>query len=274
MNEKQIQSILRELAEQKAPKAEIDLWPAIDLRLEKAHLQTSELTKRKETEMNTHQHHFPRQRLAAALVLIVIIASGLFFTTPQGQAMAQNILRFFSRSESNQLPIQGWQLTPLPPTAENPTADPASIIDADLSIEAVRQQAGFDIYEPSWVPDYLHFSGASIDRDRNIVRIFYRYVETNGLVLRQEPIPMTDTCELCGKVGADAAIQEVSIAGVYGEYAEGVWNLTDKGPVWDSNPYLKTIRWQKDGMAFEMLYMGPPDTLSKQEMIAIAESMK
>jgi hypothetical protein len=274
MNEKQMHSILRELTEQKAPKAEIDLWPAIDLRLAKAHLQTSAPTKRRDTEMNAHQHPIPRQRLAVALVLIVIIAGVLFFTTPQGQAVAQNMLRFFSRSESSQLPIQAWQLTPLPPTAESPTADPASIIDADLSMEAVRQQAGFDIYEPSWVPDSLHFSGASIDRDRNIVRIFYQYVDTNGLVLRQEPIPMTDTCELCGKVGADAAIQEVSIAGVYGEYAEGVWNLTDKGPVWDPNPYMKTIRWQKDGMAFEMLYMGPPDTLSKQDMIAIAESMK
>ena len=85
---------------------------------------------------------------------------------------------------------------------------------------------------------------------------------------------MTDPCDLCGKVGADAAIQEVSINGVYGEYAEGVWKLTDKGPEWVSDPYLKTMRWQEEGMACELLYMGPPETLSKEEMIVIAGSIK
>ena len=85
---------------------------------------------------------------------------------------------------------------------------------------------------------------------------------------------MTDDCELCGKVGADTAIQEVSIAGVYGEYVEGVWKLTDQGPVWEADPYLKRMRWQGKGMAFELMYMGPSDTLSKEDMISIAESMK
>lgn len=94
------------------------------------------------------------------------------------------------------------------------------------------------------------------------------------MVLRQEPGLTTDECVLCGKVGADTAVQEVSIAGVYGEYVEGVWNLTEQGPVWEADLYLKTMRWQNNGMAFELMYMGPPDTLSKQDMIAIAESMR
>lgn len=85
---------------------------------------------------------------------------------------------------------------------------------------------------------------------------------------------MKDDCELCGKVGADAAIEKVSIAGNEGEYAEGVWKLTDQGPVWEADPYLKTMRWQENGMAFELLYMGPPETLTKDDLIAIAASIK
>lgn len=215
------------------------------------------------------------KRFRAAFIgaLTLLLALGMIFVLPQGRAWANNILRFFTRSESNQLPIQSWQLTPLP-TLGTPTADPASIIDADQGIEEIQQKAGFDVYVPSWIPDSLHFAGASIEQDHKIVRIFYRYVDTNGLVLRQEPISMTNECELCGKVGADSVIQEVSIDGIYGEYVEGVWNLTDQGPVWEADPYLKTMRWQDKGMSYELLYMGPPDSLSKEDMVAIAESMK
>jgi hypothetical protein len=48
--------------------------------------------------------------------------------------------------------------------------------------------------------------------------------------------------------------------------------LTETGPVWQNNPYLKTLRWQKDGMAFEMIYMGME--LTKTDLLTIAGSMK
>ena len=67
-------------------------------------------------------------------------------------------------------------------------------------------------------------------------------------------------------------MQSVQIHGVPGEYAEGVWDLTANGPVWRDDPYLKTIRWQKDGRAFELIYMGMD--ADKEQLLAIAESMK
>jgi hypothetical protein len=73
-------------------------------------------------------------------------------------------------------------------------------------------------------------------------------------------------------VGASASVQSVQIQGVHGEYAEGVWVLTDKGAFWRDDPLLKTIRWQKDGMAFELIYMG--SEMGKENLVAIAESMK
>jgi hypothetical protein len=48
--------------------------------------------------------------------------------------------------------------------------------------------------------------------------------------------------------------------------------LTDNGPVWRDDPYLKTIRWQKDGMAFELIQMGMD--ADRDRLVAIAESMK
>lgn len=273
MIEKQVQSILRALAEQQAPTAKIDLWPVIESRFIQEGGQMGEPTKRRELEITTRQTHFPRLRLAATITLVTLLVCGMFFITPQGQAVAQNILHFFTRSESNQLPIQPGQLTTAP-YAANPSSDPSSIIYADKNIEEVRQQAGFAVYVPSWIPDNLAFSGASFDKESKVVRIFYRLLDTNGLVFRQETIPLSDTCDLCSKVGADAAIQKVSIDGAYGEYVEGVWKLTDKGQIWESDPFLKTMRWQAGGMAFELLYMGPPETLSMEQMILVAESIK
>ena len=35
-----------------------------------------------------------------------------------------------------------------------------------------------------------------------------------------------------------------------------------------------TARWQAGGMVFELLYMGPPDSLTQAQMTAIAESLR
>lgn len=272
MREKQIQSILKNLVEEKAPGREINVWPEINSRL-----QTSELNYSKGTKMDTRKKLAPR--LAAGIALIVILAGIFVFSTPQGQAMAQSLLQFFTRAESNELPLQSFQMTPIP-TPGTPTPNPASIIDANPEINEVETQAGYDVLEPSWIPTSLTFAGASIE-DQKIVRIFYRYtdtkgqpVETNGLVFRQEPVPASNDCELCDVVGPDALIESVAIGSTTGEYVVGVWKLTDQGAKWESDPYLKTMRWQLDGKAFELLYMGPPDTLSMEDMIAIAESLR
>lgn len=265
MNKRRMQSILKDLTEQKAPKAEINLWPAIESRL-----PMSEMSHSKGTIMKTRNKLVPR--LATAIAVIVILGGVLIAATPQGQAMAQSLLQFFTRAESNELPLQSFQLTPLPASGIS-KPDPASIIDANPEITEVELQAGYDVLEPSWIPSNLTFAGASIE-DQKIVRIFYRFVDTNGLVFRQEPERTAEDCELCGMVGPDAPIEQVAIGDTTGEYVEGVWKLTEQGPVWESDPYQKTLRWQMDGMAFELLYMGPPDTLSMEDMIAIAESLK
>ncbi len=50
--------------------------------------------------------------------------------------------------------------------------------------------------------------------------------------------------------------------------------LDDSGPVWQNDPYLKTLRWQLGDMALELQFMGPPDAVTKEDLIAVAESLK
>jgi hypothetical protein len=264
MNDKQLHQAMNILANERVPETS-DLWPAIQKHLALSH----RTTQKGDVNMNTNPKPQKALRATAISLATLAVLALLLIFTPQGRVLAQQALQFFTHASSDILPAQ----TALP-TSETTTPDPASILDAHSTVAEVQAQAGFTVLQPASVPDSLTFSGASFDPAKSLARQFFQSVDTNGLVVEQEPVPISGNCELCGDVGASAAIEEVSIGDVTGQYVVGVWELTENATTWDPNPYLQTMRWQKDGMYFELLYMGNPGTLSKAEMVAIAESMQ
>jgi hypothetical protein len=204
-------------------------------------------------------------------MLFVLMGIAAVLLTPQGRSLAQEILQFFNRADSDTLPVQSWQLAPLPETS---APDPADISNANLAVDEVENQIGYDVLEPTWLPEVLSFVGANLDPEQNMSFLFYRYTDTNGLVLKQVPVEINNDCALCGTVGASALVETVQVGQASAEYVEGVWKMTGAGPVWESDLWLKTLRWQADGMAFELLYMGPPESVSRADLIAIAESLE
>jgi len=297
VNKKHMKSILETIARQKAPKEKINLWPSIEKRVLNdknfAHKQLSI----PEKPYNGDHKSLLQKSLVPSIILMALALVAFFFTTPQGIVVGQNVVGFFSRSNVNQIPIQKaipttavyepTEFTAVSPLVEETkvsaekvaTPDPKSILDAKKQIAEVQELVEYNLEIPDWIPVILIFSGASIEEgDGNqIVSIIYTLYDsnqddvTNGLVFRQQPIPITGNCELCTIVGADGFIQEVSISGSYGEYVEGVWKYTEKGIVWEPDPYLKRLRWQNEGMAFELMFMGPPDMLLIEDMVKIAE---
>jgi hypothetical protein len=266
MNEKQLSRVMAHLAEELVPANGIDLWSAIQHRLA---LNTASTHRGRDTTVQTKAF-----RLAAFAVAALLFAA-LLLITPQGRIWAQEVTHFFSRAASDALPLQTWQRAPLPTSGPgDATPDPASILSAHQTVQEVEQQSGFDLHEPAWLPAHLTFVGATFEQDHSIARIFYRQDETNGLVLKEESFTRTEDCALCNTVGASAEVKSVLIGQVMGEYVEGVWKLTENGPVWESDPYMKTLRWQEDHIAFELQYMGSPDTLTQADMVAIAKGLK
>ena len=131
----------------------------------------------------------------------------------------------------------------------------------------------FNVLSPLVIPDGMTLQGTSFDPALQMVSLSYGYSSDNlRILIKQQPAESRETCALCGLVGASASVQQVQINDAPGEYAEGVWELTDNGPVWRDDPYLKTLRWQKDGMAYELIFMG--DELGRDDLVEIAESMK
>ena len=157
-----------------------------------------------------------------------------------------------------------------------------------LPVREAESLAGFDVLEPTWVPEVLSLWGAAFEseewtRKQNTVRIFYSFssdkygpgLESNGVVLTQQPVESMEDCDMCDFVGADANVEQVQIGAATGEYVVGVWKADGTGHwVWEYEPYLQTLRWQANGLAFELLYMGIPEAVTKADLIAMAESMR
>jgi len=265
-----LQSILTHLAEDKIPSKEIDLWPVV-----RSRMAANQSTSRKRL-LNPAKELRNTRRIQFALVvsLFAIGSIVILLATPQGRVWAQDILQFFTRAQSDTLPVQPWQLTPQPTLAAGTNSpDPANILEAKLSVKEVEDQSGFEVKEPSWLPEHLSLVGATYVSQRSLVRIFYRLEESNGLVLKEEFYASLDTCALCNQVGASASIETVQVGDGIGEYVQGVWKLTENGPIWENDPYLQTLRWQTAGVAYELQYMGPPEVLTKEDLVSIAKSL-
>jgi hypothetical protein len=132
------------------------------------------------------------------------------------------------------------------------------------------------------------------------VRIFYLeptppLPRTFGLRLSEQVISNGADCELCGivvgnhqesltaknglVVGTNTMIETVQIGDFTGQYVEGMWGEMSS---WNWLPYpeIMTLRWQANGMAFELYYSGftinsvnSGVPISKADLIAIAESV-
>jgi hypothetical protein len=222
------------------------------------------------------------------------VNQGVFFEMESaGPAIPVDLDRFVSLAKSLTTAPVAKLATPAP-TAETEKAwDPKDTYN--LSLPQAEQQSGFKLILPSKLPDILSLIGATYESEGKIVTTFYLFDQkrwgpnTDGLSLRQQVAPNPKDCMLCGMlvgdgkleqddqlhmiVAPEAKVETVQIGTVSGKYVEGGWKGTDCcGWQWDPNPYFKTLRWWKNGMAFEITYMGM--AIEKSDMLKIAESMK
>jgi hypothetical protein len=167
----------------------------------------------------------------------------------------------------------------------------------DLTVAQAAAQAGFDALEPKQLPQIFFLQGATYQPDGSIVRIFYLeptppMEHLFGLRLSEQPIPSDGNCALCNivtgdygqsldpnnglVVGSNAVLEQVQIAGFDARYVEGMWG---KMGAWSWLPYpeIMTLRWQANGMAFELYYAGftlnGAIPINKADLFAIAESI-
>jgi hypothetical protein len=273
MSEQKVALILSHMAEAAAPGESIALWPALQARLASTPLRASTRSQfDRENPMNLPAHSSHRRRLAAFLLAALLLACGLFLLTPQGQAWAQSLLRFFSRQANDSYPTQA--ITSLPTRAlplvdqagqtPTPAATPTpagcdSIEAAHCSIEQVQPEVTFPILQLSKLPTGIALRGA-VTLGQGVTLI-YNCPTGCMLLLAQEP---ADAANSPLAVGASAQVKRVPIqtaqGAVTGEYVQGIYSGTDRHPTitWDANAPTYWLRWETGGVRYTLEWLLAP----------------
>lgn len=283
MSKRNIHKLLQETVEEEIPAGSVDLWPQISQQIE---IKPASAPKRRRAI-----------RLVYRVAIVLLVGAAVFLMTPQGRTFAQEyLLQFFKRADANSYPIPSEAFVtvtaqamvratetqfateyPEIPTSTptiTPTPEPGTYMAATQTVPEIEEQLGFDVLEPGWLPDLVGYSsGASADLERGIAYQFYGIaIRSNGLTISQYSADLDmDQPE----IGASTHVSIVDINGYTGEYVRGTWMSSSTGNEWvyRPDPYLQRLRWEQDGMIFELMFFGPMNYMMKDDMIAVAESM-
>ena len=282
MKNSQLQSTLAEIAEQAIPSTEIDLWTGM-----RRHLATSESNiQQGDASMKTNFFRTPTLRRAALILAAVTVGLAILFATPQGQAFAQSLLHFFTRTQGDTIPAPTGQplrwvdrttpgaptLTPLPsPTGFAFADDCGNLPILKCSIEQIRGKVHFTIKELGTIPKGLYFVGAT--GGPQMIIIVYDSPDHSGALSLVEQ-PWTGSPEQTNwQIGASAVVETAAIGNVSGEYVKGSYGYTagDTTEIWDANSDTQSLHWVEEGVFFQMSASGPQ--LDKAAFIALAEGL-
>ena len=219
--------------------------------------------------MNRERVHRTRRFALAGAMIIALLAAALL--TPQGRALSQSILQFFTRAEDTTVPEPPSQpavgeLDPAAPTAE----PPAPLI----TVAEAEAQVGFDVAELPFVPDGLDYLGARLYGET--VSVEYQTPDYRGhLIIMQSRSGFLQSD--WDSVPADAVVP-VKIGELDGEFTQGrfVVYAGDTAVTWEPDAPILRLRWVQNGIWFEMAKSGYAETLAYLDqagLIELAESL-
>ena len=216
-------------------------------------------------------------QLAGWVALVALFIVTLTVVTPQGRALAENIVHFFTRSSSNVLPL--LSPTPLSLVAVTPdvpaptlTATPGQTLAfagqcgdqsfPTCTFEQIRGMVSFPVKAISTdsrgLPFTLDFAGATGGPDQ--VWLVYRSKDKTQALFLIEGTLMQEGFQ-GNKIAADAVVESVQVGSAVGEYVKGTWGstLVDGSLPWDPNMPVQSLRWMDGNMYYEMDAFGNPD---------------
>jgi len=265
MDDKRIQSILQEALEEEIPASQIQLWPAVKANL----LAGKRQTRQQGEKMNTSKT-FRKPRFAFAILLIVVLLA-IVLMTPPGRSFAQSVLQFFIPAENTTFPLLPSQIVEREPDPAASTALPPSPL---ISVAEAEAQVGFDIAELPSVPDGFDYLGARLYG--NAVNIEYDAKGGGGHLVIQQSRDGYNQSDW-EKVPADVIIP-VKIGDLDGAFVQGIFVVYpgDTSATWNPDAPVLRLRWQQDGIWFEIAKFGDVyviEYLDQAALIELAESL-
>ena len=263
MKQNPLTQILERLAGQGIPE-DVDYRAAV-----RARLETSKTRSRKGVLSMNNSFARPR-RLAAVIVLVVLLFAITLFITPQGRAWAQSAWRFFTGAESDA------RLAPTlsPGIASLQANDSAVALPADTpqpqsslpfqaacgsrayprcSLVQIQALVDFPVRQLAALPVGWEFVGATGGPQQAL--LFYRSAE-GELELLQNPVTAPDPW--AWPVGGSAQVEAVEIGDAAGEYVQGAWEDAGQNSgslTWNALIPEKTLRWEADSMRYTLRFV-------------------
>jgi hypothetical protein len=212
-----------------------------------------------------------RRRTVGVTTLAVLIVTLIFVATPQGSAIAQDILQFFTRTESDtyyqpfeDIPFE--ETTPFHEQCGTP-------IFPTCSVDEIRDMVDFEVKEIGNIPDGIYYVGATGGPDFVELKYGYENRFDGNLSVGVEAVGKPSAVGT-GITAKSAEIEQVQIGDLPGEYYTGILFQDENGNVsWQPDDFTSTLRWEDAGSTYTLSYYSTTIPLSKEELIALAETM-
>ena len=212
-----------------------------------------------------------KNRLKLAVGFSLLLMAIAVAASPQGRVIAQTVLQFFRRAESNVLPLPTELIVP-PETAQAmPTAEPPAPI---VSVAEAERSARFDAMELPSVPEGFVLVGAMATPGG--ISIQYEAVGGGGALVINESRDGFMQSEW--DQAPVESITQVNIGELDAEIVQGTYVVYPGETVarWNSDAPILRLRWVRDGIWFEMAKFGGVERieyLDQDMLVALAESM-
>ena len=213
-----------------------------------------------------------RRQSMQATALAVLMVSIIFAATPQGRAFAQDVVsQFFTRTESDSY-YAPYEDVPFEDTT--PFHEQCGIpIFPTCSVEQIRGMVDFEVKEIGAIPEEIYFVGSTGGPDFVELKYGYEDRRHGNLSVGVEAVGKPSYVGT-GIAAKSADIQPVQIGDLPGEYYTGILFQDEQGNVtWQPNDPTATLRWVDGGSTYTLVYYSAIIPLTKEDLIALAESM-
>lgn len=233
-----------------------------------------------------------------AFVAAVMLLSVILLATPAGKVLADALMQFFTRAQGNTLPVPTDQIAPPAPTrtpapthalalhpageivTPTPTITPTLHSQAgvmqDMTLLEAEAAIGFDLYEPLELPRNYRLIRIQYDSQQQAVTMLY----ASPKAATGEFFSITQGKHLPPfEVGADAAVETISIGATSAEFVRGLW-FTPAGSdqaYWEDRSEIYTLRWQVEDVTIDIQFVlnesFSPAYLERDEMLAVGRAI-
>jgi hypothetical protein len=274
MNDKRLTTALNQLAAEAVP-PEADLWPA--LRAQLAQRPAPAAAHQGQTTMTPNFNAPARLRWVGLTSFIILALAAAFALLPQGRALAQSLWLYFNPAAAENFtvdPALGAAKPSTGPTAAAPSFA-ADVCGADLTCQfnTAAEATGLSVRQ---LPNDFSLYYVQAFPDSGTVVLGYTAPTGGMLVLSQSrgELPSAPWTE----VPADKAVA-VQVNGAPAEYVEGTFVVYPDSTeaVWDPHGPMQRLRWEVNGVLYELTKGGDPadlEYLDQAAMIALAEQIK